>query len=75
MILFVYALCFIFYSDQSSGTSRDWARGVANIKYSFTIELRDQGQYGWLLPPEQIIPTGEEIWQGIKAGMKVIMDS
>jgi len=26
------------------------------------MELRDTGTYGFLLPPEQIIPTGEETW-------------
>ena len=26
------------------------------------MELRDTGNYGQLLPPEQIIPTGEETW-------------
>jgi len=26
----------------------------------YTYELRDKGQYCFLLPPEQIIPTGEE---------------
>jgi len=28
--------------------------------YSYTIELRDTGSYGFVLPPAQIIPTGEE---------------
>jgi len=52
---------------QSSGTSRDWASGVANIPYVYTIELRDTGTYGFLLPPEQIIPTAKETWAGIIA--------
>jgi len=26
------------------------------------MELRDTGASGFLLPPEQIIPTGEEVW-------------
>jgi len=28
--------------------------------YSYTIELRDTGRYGFVLPPAQITPTGEE---------------
>lgn len=28
---------------------------------TYTYELRDTGRYGFILPPEQIIPTGEEI--------------
>lgn len=45
----------------ASGGSLDWAQGVAGIPYSFVMELRDTGEYGFLLPPDQIIPTGEEI--------------
>jgi dienelactone hydrolase len=53
----------IYYT---SGTSQDWARGIAGIKYSVTVELRDKGQYGHLLPPEQIIPSGQETFEALK---------
>jgi len=33
----------------------------------YTIELRDSGRYGFLLPKNQIEPTGEETWVGVKA--------
>lgn len=35
---------------------------VLDIPYSFGMELRDTGEYGFLLPPEQILPTAEETW-------------
>ncbi|XP_014667694.1 PREDICTED: carboxypeptidase B-like [Priapulus caudatus] len=50
----------------TSGTSRDWAKGVAKVKYTYTVELRDTGEYGFLLPEEQIEPTSEETWEAIK---------
>ena len=37
----------------TSGTARDWGKGVAGVKYTTGIELRDEGQYGFLLPEEQ----------------------
>ena len=43
---------------------------MANIKYAYLLEIRDDGRYGFLLPPEQIVPTGEEHW----AGVRVIAD-
>jgi murein tripeptide amidase MpaA len=43
----------------ASGTSVDWAYGVQGIK-AFTVELRDTGTYGFLLPTDQITPTCEE---------------
>ncbi|XP_072111105.1 carboxypeptidase B-like isoform X1 [Mobula birostris] len=43
----------------SAGGSDDWAYDTG-IKYSFTFELRDLGQYGFLLPESQIKPTCEE---------------
>ena len=36
--------------------------GEAGIPYSMAMELRDTGSYGFILPPSQIIPTGEEVW-------------
>ncbi|OQR69887.1 carboxypeptidase A2-like [Tropilaelaps mercedesae] len=50
----------------ASGGSDDWAHGVAMIPYSYTIELRDDGRYGFILPTSHIIPTGEETWAGVK---------
>ena len=48
------------------GTSVDWVYDKANVKYSFTAELRDSGIYGFLLPRTQILPTAQETWEGIK---------
>ncbi|KAM5180282.1 carboxypeptidase B2 [Mantella aurantiaca] len=47
------------------GGSDDWAYDLG-IKYSFTIELRDKGTYGFLLPPKLIKPTCSEALTGIK---------
>jgi len=49
-----------------TGGSADFAHGVANIRYSFLIELRDTGVYGFLLPLEEVIPTAQEAWAGLK---------
>jgi len=56
----------VFFSDIASGASDDWAKGVAGIKYSYTIELRDAGKYGFLVPETAIEPTGNEIFQGLR---------
>ncbi|EER28044.1 carboxypeptidase A1 precursor, putative [Coccidioides posadasii C735 delta SOWgp] len=52
---------------QANGNSVDWAVDVGNIELGFAAELRDTGRYGFVLPPDQIIPSGEETWAGIKA--------
>ncbi|XP_037936217.1 carboxypeptidase B isoform X2 [Teleopsis dalmanni] len=44
----------------ASGGSDDWTRATLGIKYVYTIELRDRGQRGFILPPKQIIGTGKE---------------
>uniref|UniRef100_A0A8C6DK62 Carboxypeptidase B2 n=1 Tax=Moschus moschiferus TaxID=68415 RepID=A0A8C6DK62_MOSMO len=41
------------------GGSDDWIYDLG-IKYSFTIELRDKGKYGFLLPESYIRPTCSE---------------
>ncbi|KAG8225683.1 hypothetical protein J437_LFUL001715 [Ladona fulva] len=50
----------------SSGASDDWAKGVAGIKYAYTIELPDTGAHGFILPASRIESTGQETWEGIK---------
>ncbi|XP_030028980.2 zinc carboxypeptidase [Manduca sexta] len=48
-----------------SGSSFDWVKLVTDIPVSYLVELRDMGEYGFLLPPEQIIPNNLEIMDGI----------
>lgn len=55
----------VFLPDSATGVSEDWAKGVANIKYSYTIELRDTGSYGFLLPQDQIEPNCRESWKAL----------
>lgn len=55
------------------GSSDDWAKGVAGIKYSYTIELRDRGIYGFLLPASQITPTGKETFAAVRVIAKTII--
>ncbi|XP_077990836.1 carboxypeptidase B-like [Glandiceps talaboti] len=52
--------------DASAGSSLDWAYGVKNVKYSHVLELRDTGEYGFLLPEDQIEPTAIETFEGLK---------
>eukprot|EP00794_Sanderia_malayensis_P006276 gene6276-6997_t len=51
----------------TSGGSDDWTYGALGIVYSYALELRDTGRYGFLLPANQIIPTGRETFAGFKA--------
>ncbi|XP_077994270.1 carboxypeptidase B-like [Glandiceps talaboti] len=50
----------------SAGTSPDWAYGQLGILYSYTVELRDRGQYGFLLPECEILPTAEELYAAVR---------
>jgi murein tripeptide amidase MpaA len=45
----------------ASGSSTDWAHGIG-IEFTTSMELRDTGHDGFLLPADQIIPTAEETW-------------
>ena len=37
------------------------------IKWVFLIELPDTGTFGFLLPANKIVPTGQSIFEGIRA--------
>ncbi|XP_068103454.1 carboxypeptidase O-like [Hyperolius riggenbachi] len=45
----------------TSGSSADWAADE-DIRFSYTYELRDDGEYGFELPAEEIKPTCEEVF-------------
>jgi len=49
----------------TTGSADDWwyQNGAWGV---FTIELRDTGRYGFVLPASQIVPTGEESWASFK---------
>lgn len=57
-------ICTTIY--QATGGSVDYAYDVSKIKYSFTAELRDTGANGFVLPANQILPSGIESWAAIK---------
>jgi len=62
-------LCpFFFKNRQGSRRLRRLEYGSLGVKYSFTVELPPRGANpGFILPPSQIITTGEEIFEGMKA--------
>ena len=45
---------------------QDYVYGSLGIKYSFAVELRDKGAFGFLLPPHLIEPTAIELFEGLK---------
>lgn len=50
----------------TTGSSADYATDIAGADYAYALELRDQGDNGFVLPPNQIRPTGEEMLEGVK---------
>ena len=60
--------------DEAAGSSKDWAYGSVGVKYSFAVELRDTGRYGFLLPAAQIVPTGEEMFASLQTLANTMVD-
>lgn len=54
-------------TDAAAGGSEDFAKGVAKIKYSYCFELRDTGKDGFILPPNQIVPSGIETFAAVQS--------
>ncbi|KAK1984967.1 zinc carboxypeptidase [Colletotrichum cereale] len=57
-------ICSTIY--KATGSSVDYVNDVVKADYTFTQELRDTGNYGFVLPANQIVPTSEETYAGIR---------
>ncbi|XP_013107110.2 zinc carboxypeptidase [Stomoxys calcitrans] len=51
----------------ASGSTVDWVFNELNVKVGYTIEFRDKGRYGFVLPPLQILPNCQELMAGMLA--------
>ena len=65
--IIIFLIYMFFFTDLESGTTKDYTYGFLNIRYTFSMELRDTGKYGFLLPSHLIEPTAKEAFEGIKA--------
>ena len=50
----------------NSGSSVDYTYDIMGLKWSFGVEMRDTGLYGFLLPENQIIPNAAENFEAVK---------
>lgn len=58
----------------ASGSSVDWTYGVVDTIYSYGVELRDTGEYGFLLPANEIVPSGEETFAALRVALQYVRD-
>jgi murein tripeptide amidase MpaA len=56
----------------TNGGSSDYVYDVSGAEWSLAFELRDTGTYGFILPPEQILPNCEEVWAGMQVMLSMI---
>ncbi|KAL1898954.1 putative metallocarboxypeptidase ecm14 [Ceratocystis pirilliformis] len=52
--------------ETGGGSAIDWFHHEMQAHFSYQIKLQDTGVYGFLLPREYIIPSGEEMFSALK---------
>ncbi len=66
--------------DESAGGSDDWAKGVGQIKYVYTVELRPSddmndahAHFAFMLPSTFIELVGQETYVGVKEFLRSLI--
>ena len=67
-------VCNLSISDPAAGASDDWYKGVLGSRFAYTTELRDTGRHGFILPTEEIKPSGEELWEAERVVLKKMIE-
>ncbi|XP_038073658.1 carboxypeptidase B-like [Patiria miniata] len=57
----------------AAGASEDFGYMTLGAKYSYTVEMRDTGYYGFELPENQIQPCGEETYAGFREMFRQVL--
>ena len=58
---------------QAHGISIDWVHQEIRVPYVFLLEMRDQGDFGFLLPEDEIRPAADEVWSGVTAMLEHLL--
>ena len=61
-------------TDPSPGASDDWFIGALGVRFAGTLELRHTAFGAHMEDPDNIIPTGNETWAGLKVMLEKIIE-
>ncbi|KAL0934662.1 zinc carboxypeptidase [Colletotrichum truncatum] len=56
----------------TTGGSIDYTYAIGKADWSYLVELRDTGNHGFVLPPEQIRGSAAEQWEGMKVILSLL---